>query len=283
MKVWVMGSTGMLGSYFVRLLEARKLDFVSHKVDIRSLNEIRQFVESQQITHIINCAAYTQVDKAESDKEMAYQVNAVGPENLGKISRGYGCHITHFSTDYVFDGLDAAPYTEECVCSPTNYYGETKLAGEKMLLDQTDNACIIRTSWLYGYPGKNFVETMVRLMKEKELLRVVNDQKGCPTYCKDLAEASLFMLDKKGIFHFANSHETTWFRFAKEIYRQCMENGVQLKVKEIIPITTQEYPTPAKRPAHSVLNTNKMAKVLGGNPRPWQEALKDYLNNYNKG
>lgn len=277
MKIWITGRKGMLASHFNRLLVRRDLPFVStgkEEVDITSESAVRSFVKDNQITHIINCAAYTQVDKAESEADAAFQINAKGPENLGKS----GAKVIHFSTDYVFNGKNVVPYREEDVCAPLGVYGTTKREGEKKLLEvNPTKACIIRTSWLYGAPGKNFVDTMIRLMEERETLRVVQDQVGCPTYCQDLAEATLQMLDEAGIFHFANSNQTSWFEFSKEICKQAKEAGWSLKVNSIEPIQTHEYPTPAKRPAYSTLSTDKVAHLLGGKPRPWQDALKDYI------
>lgn len=282
-KIWICGGSGMLGSHFKRLLAVKQQPFVatSHQeVDITDLESVSDFVRLQKITHIINCAAYTQVDKAESEQKQAYLVNAIGPHHLAIAARRHGAHVTHFSTDYVFDGQGRSPYTEEHLCAPIGAYGMSKLAGEMKLLDEHPNACIIRTSWLYGLPGKNFVETMLRLMAERESLRIVSDQTGRPTYCQDLAEAALDLLDQEGIFHFANSQETNWYLFAKEIQKQAQEIGFSLKVQKIEPIATHEYPTPARRPAYSTLSTKKLEQTIGKSPRPWQEALREYLAAY---
>lgn len=279
-KIWLCGSLGMLGSHFKRLLALRKISFIAndHKdLDITDLDKVSDFVRTQKITHIINCAAYTQVDKAEQEQREAYLVNAVGPHCLGIAARRHGARVLHFSTDYVFDGKGRAPYSEEHSCSPLGAYGMSKLAGEIKLLDEHQHSCIIRTSWLFGLPGKNFVETMLRLMEERDQLRIVHDQVGRPTYCQDLAEAALELLDEEGIFHFANSLETSWYQFAKEIHRRAEELQFPLKVKVIEPIPTHEYPTPARRPSYSTLSTKKLEEKFGRAPRPWQEALYDYL------
>lgn len=281
-KIWICGALGMLGSHFSRLLSQRKIPFVANDyqdIDITDLDKVSDFVRTQKISHIINCAAYTQVDKAEVEQRQAYLVNAVGPHHLGIAGRRHGARVLHFSTDYVFDGKGRTPYSEEHNCTPLGAYGMSKLAGEIKLLDEHEHVCIIRTSWLFGFPGKNFVETMLRLMNEKEQLRIVYDQTGRPTYCQDLAEAALDLLDEEGVFHFANAFETSWFQFAKEIHRQAKDLGFPLKMKTIEPIPTHEYPTPAKRPAYSTLSTKKIEEYLGRTPRPWQEALYDYLMN----
>lgn len=282
-KIWICGAAGMLGSQFTRLLAAQHVPFVANdfrQVDITDLEAVSDFITEQKITHVINCAAYTAVDKAETDQKQAYLVNAMGPYQLGLAGKRHGARVIHFSTDYVFDGTSHSPYKEDSMCSPLGAYGMSKLAGEMKLLDAHPRACVIRTSWLFGLPGKNFVETMVRLMGEREQLRVVADQKGRPTYCLDLAQAALQLIDEEGIYHFANAEETSWYHFAEEIHKQAIAMGFPIKVKKIDPITTDEYPTPAKRPAYSTLSTKKIENFLGEKPRPWKDALKDYLEKY---
>lgn len=284
-KIWICGAAGMLGSHFRRLLTDRQIPFIGNDcrdIDITELDQVSDFVRVQKITHIINCAAYTQVDKAETELKQAYLVNAVGPHHLGIAGRRHGARVIHFSTDYVFDGKGRSPYTEDHSCTPMGAYGMSKLAGEMKLLDEHEHSCIIRTSWLFGLPGKNFVETMLRLMNEKEKLCIVSDQIGRPTYCQDLAEAALHLLDEEGIYHFANAFETSWYQFAKEIYRQGRELCLIRKDCHLEPIASHEYPTPAQRPAYSTLSTKKIEAQLGQMPRPWQEALADYLVGYKK-
>lgn len=279
-KIWICGASGMLGSHFKRLLTQRQISFIvndSKKVDITNLDCVSDFIRIQKISHVINCAAYTEVDKAEIEQKQAYLVNAIGPHNLGIAGRRHGARILHFSTDYVFDGKERASYSEEHYCTPINAYGMSKLAGEIKLLDEHQHSCVIRTSWLFGIPGRNFVEKILHLMIEKEQLRIVYDQIGRPTYCQDLAEVALELLDEEGIFHFANSFETSWFQFAQEIHRQAKDLGFPMKIKTLEPIAAHEYPTIAKRPMYSALNTKKIEQHLGSTPRPWQEALYDYL------
>lgn len=279
-RVWICGANGMLGSHFQRLLGEKQIPFLANghrQIDITDRDAVAAFVRVQKITHIINCAAYTQVDKAESEPEFAYKANAMGPAHLGLAARKYGARVIHFSTDYVFNGFGKQPYKEEQICSPLGAYGMSKLAGEVKLLDVLPEACIIRTSWLFGHPGKNFVDTMLKLMSQRDSLRIVVDQIGRPTYCQDLADAALEMLDLPGLFHFANQGETSWFDFASEIQRQALDRGVLIKPCALEPIPTSGYPTPAKRPAYSSLNTNKIEQQLGRCPRSWQAALSDYL------
>lgn len=280
MRIWICGGSGMLGSHFIRLLNKRKIPFVvnrSKEIDITQLDSVSNFVRTQKITHVINCAAYTQVDLAETEGKQAYLVNATGVHHLSIACRRHNAHLTHFSSDYVFSGESRSPYDEEHPCSPINAYGISKWAGEMKMLEEHANVCLIRTSWLFGYPGKNFVETMLRLMAEKEELKVVYDQIGRPTFCEDLADISLKLLNAVGIYHFANSLETSWHGFAEEIFRQAKDLGMPLKVKQILPILSKEYPTAAKRPAYSSLSTQKIEDQLGVVPRSWKAALHDYL------
>ena len=280
MKIWITGANGMLAGHFIQLLTQRKIDHVlttKNQLDILSRKSVSTFIQEQKPTHIINCAAYTQVDNAEKELARALETNLVGPIHLAALSDEYGIPLVHFSSDYVFDGKRALPFPEDHPHSPLNNYGYSKSEGEKALLERAKLGCVIRTSWLFGLSGKNFVDTMVKLMQEKETLRIVSDQVGRPTYCKDLAEATLKLIGQTGVFHFANSNETSWYAFAKEIHRQGLELGYRFKTKEIIPITTKDYPTPAQRPAYSTLSTTKIEKTLGIVPRPWEEALTDYL------
>jgi len=282
-KIWICGAGGMLGSHFERLLREKGVAFVandSKQVDITDLEAVSNFVKAQKVSHIINCAAYTQVDKAESEQALAYQVNAIGPYHLGLVAKKQGARVIHFSTDYVFDGSGKKPFDETHPCSPLGAYGMSKFAGELKLLDVNPRACIIRTSWLFGLPGKNFVETMLRLMEKNASLRVVSDQTGRPTFCQDLAEAAFALCDEEGVFHFANASETSWYEFSREIYRQGHELGLLQKTCAIEPIPAKDYPTPAQRPAYSTLNTAKVESVLGYAPRAWQDALRDYLTQY---
>lgn len=280
--MWIVGSKGMLGSHFERMLERRNIPFVGEReqfVDITHSPSIEEFVNQHQVTHLINCAAYTLVDKAESETALASLVNGEGVANLGKIAKKKNLPLIHFSTDYVFDGLSQQPYEEDHPCRPVNAYGMTKWEGEVRLLQECPQACIIRTSWLFGYPGKNFVETILKLIQERETLKVVADQFGRPTYCEDLAEAALSLLKYSGVYHFANANQTSWYHFAQEIHHAAKALGLPLSLKTLEPISTVQYPTPAKRPAYSVLSTKKIEDVLPFKIRPWQEALKEYLVN----
>lgn len=285
-KIWLCAASGMLGSHFKRLLEARNIPFIGtdqHEIDITRIEEVAQFVATHQFSHIINCAAYTQVDLAEEESQTAFLVNEQGIVNLALAAKPYQTKIVHFSTDYVFDGLGKQPYKEEDFCHPLSEYGKSKRQGELKLLEILPYSLILRTSWLFGWPGKNFVGTILRLMKEKETLKIVCDQMGRPTYCEDLAQATLaLMKDHSGIFHFANQGETSWFEFAYEIYKQALRLQFPSVLQSIIPISSEEYPTKAKRPAYSTLDTHKIESILKTPIRHWSQALNDYLRIYGK-
>jgi len=228
---------------------------------------------------IINCAAYTAVDKAEepAEKKKLYRVNAEAVKELAIYSRKAGCKLLHISTDYVFDGNGTRPYREDDRTDPVNEYGASKLKGEEYLLQENSDSIIIRTSWVYAREGHNFLNTMLRLMKEREEISVVDDQRGTPTSAMDLAQVILDLLAAgewhPGIYHYSNAGETTWFGFAREILRL---SGLDC---HIAPITTQQFPTPAKRPAYSVLDKTKISRVFGLVIPDWKESLERVLVN----
>jgi dTDP-4-dehydrorhamnose reductase len=297
-KIWLTGAKGMLGSAFRERLSRLQRSYIGTdiEIDISDADTVMRFAERHGFSHIINCAAYTQVDKAEEEVARATAVNTDAPGYIGAAADRIGASVLHFSTDYVFDGKSLHPYSEEAICAPINRYGATKLEGEHRLLaalrsrvDSTTRAYIIRTSWLFGENGPNFVRTMLDLMAEREQLRVVDDQTGRPTYCDDLADASLLMLgltDQRvaadrppsGRYHFANSGATTWYGFALGILEIAREMGFPIKTQCIEPVKTAAFPRPAVRPVFSVLATERIASILGSSPRRWELAVREYLN-----
>ena len=293
MKVWVTGSGGMLARAVKILLAHNNIEYVGTdaEVDIGNAERVHEFVAAQQPSHIINCAADTRVDNAETDATTAYHVNAIGAGNLARAASEIAAHFVHFSTDYVFDGKGRQPYVEDAACAPQSAYARSKLRGDELVLTTMPQASnprhtyIIRTSWLFGEGGNNFVATMVRLMKERENLRIVHDQVGRPTCTFDLAEAALVLAGMarnkvscpSGIYHFANAGVASWYEFATEILAMGLRLGLPLVTQHIEPITTAEYTLPATRPAYSVLSTEKYEACTGRVPRCWHEALDDYL------
>lgn len=282
--VLVTGGDGQLGCALRALIEKMNLPFRFYftdagELDITDRSQIESFVVGQQIRYILNCAAYTAVDKAEEEREMAFTINAAGVENIALVAKQYGVKVIHLSTDFVFDGASTIPYDEESEPHPLSVYGETKLKGEQLLQAAGGEWLILRTSWLYSEYGSNFVKTMLRLMRERELLTVIDDQRGSPTYATDLAEMMIHILQQSevngwtnGLFHFSNRGQTSWYGFADAIRRVAgIENC------KLVPVTTAEYPTAARRPAYSVMDLTKISNRFRVEIPTWEEALQRCL------
>ena len=268
----ITGSNGQLGTELAKLLPDALLTDVAD-LDITDEAAVKAYVQKHNVDTIINCAAYTAVDKAEDDEALAAKINIDGPRNLAKS----GAKVVHVSTDYVFDGLGHKPYQPEDAAHPVSVYGRTKLAGEKEVLEYAEQAVIIRTAWLYSPYGNNFVKTMRRLGAEKESLNVVADQIGTPTYAGDLAKAIVQILPQmstinKGVYHFTNEGVCSWYDFARKIIEL---SGLSCKVN---PIPSSAYPTKATRPFYSVLDKSKIKETFNINIQHWEEGLKDCLN-----
>ena len=279
-NILVTGSNGQLGSEIKELSSDYSYDFSftdRTTLDITDKEDIKNFCQNNAINTIINCAAYTAVDKAESDKENADIVNRKAVKKLALVAKEFDIKLIHISTDYVFDGRNFKPYCEEFQTNPQGVYGKTKLEGEKELINiNPKNSIIIRTSWVYSFYGNNFVKTMLRLGKEKESLGVIFDQVGTPTYAKDLAKTILEIIpkiknEKVEIFNFSNEGVLSWYDFAKEIMKMA-----KLDCK-INPIETKDYPTPAKRPHYSLLNKAKIKEKFNIEIPYWKDGLDDCL------
>lgn len=263
MNILITGSKGMLGhALTAKLSEEHRVSGLDlPDLDITDLNGLRKAMFSYRPDLIINTAAYTDVDGCETNTEMAFAVNATGPRNLAAACRELNISLVHFSTDYIFDGTADIPYKEVDNPNPLSVYGKSKLKGENYIREITDKHYIIRTSWLYGPHGKNFVAAMLRLAGEQDEIGVVNDQTGSPTYTFDLAAAVLKLISVKeyGIYHITNSGTCTWYEFSLEIFKQAGINGISVK-----PTTTEELNRPAPRPKYSVLDNEKWHS--GGTP-----------------
>ncbi|MEL0579545.1 dTDP-4-dehydrorhamnose reductase [Pectobacterium punjabense] len=278
MKVLLTGANGQLGRCFQDRLPAEWeiLATGSNELDITDLERVAKVVKSFQPDAIVNAAAYTAVDKAESEPEIAESINVHGPQNLAIVATKYNVRLVHVSTDYVFDGSATEPYNEDSTTNPLSVYGNTKLAGEQAVTKVSPEAIIVRTAWVFSEYGNNFVKTMLRLAKERDTLSIVNDQRGCPTYAGDLAQAVISLLEKNvegGVYHYCGDEEVSWYEFAQAIFTEAVHKALLNKAPTLTPITTAQYPTPAHRPAYSTLAGEKI-EGLGIALSDWQSALK---------
>ncbi|MCH9739675.1 MAG: dTDP-4-dehydrorhamnose reductase [Epsilonproteobacteria bacterium] len=279
-NILVTGSNGQLGSEIRTLSKNYNYNFLftdTNELDITNKKAIDSFIKNNTVNTIINCAAYTAVDKAEDEKILANSINHLAVKYLAEISKKNSIKMVHISTDYIFDGQNFKPYIETDSPNPNSIYGKTKLDGEKAILDTNPkNSIIIRTSWVYSSFGDNFVKTMLKLGKERESLGVIFDQIGTPTYARDLAKTILDILPKiensrVNTYHYSNEGVVSWYDFAKEIMRMA-----KLECK-IDPIETKEYPTPAKRPHYSLLNKSKIKESYNIDIPYWKDSLDECL------
>ena len=279
-NILVTGSNGQLGSELEELASEYTYEFFfTNKTELDIINEsnIKNFIETNKVNVIINCAAYTAVDKAESEQDLADSINHKAIKNIAQISKEKNIKLIHISTDYVFDGKNYKPYSEDDKTNPNNVYGKTKLAGEDAIRKiNPQNSIIIRTSWIYSSFGANFVKTMLRLGNEKDELGVIFDQVGTPTYAKDLARTILNIIpniknSSVAIYHYSNEGAISWYDFAKEIMKMAK------RTCQIKPIETKEYPTPASRPYYSLLNKSKIKQEFNITIPFWKDSLDDCL------
>lgn len=281
-RLALIGAGGMLGSMVARSAPAgwELIPLQRPEFDLTDREQVDRVLDRLAPEVIINCAAFTQVDACETQEDLATRINGDGPGYLAQAAKRNGAVLVHISTDYVFDGTKTEPYREDDPTNPLSAYGRSKRAGELAILESgLEQYFIIRTSWLFGPDGKNFVETILRLAQEREELRVVADQVGSPTSTADLAEAIFRLLatQKYGIYHVSNQGTCSWHEFAVEIVARFTQLSGQVKIKNIVPISTLEYPLPAKRPAYSLLSKHKYETAVGAALPPWQDALQRYL------
>ena len=277
--ILITGSNGQLGNEMRQIAKSySQFNYIYtdiEELDICNKTNLDDFVKLNKVDFIVNCAAYTAVDKAENDTELCYKINFEAVKNIAEIASKHQIKVVHISTDYVFDGTNYIPYTEEEQVCPYTVYGKSKLAGEQTLIENCKDAIVIRTSWLYSSFGNNFVKTMIKLGKERDLLNVIFDQIGTPTYAADLADTIMKILIHEnfttGIYHFSNEGVCSWYDFTKSIHRI---SGINCNVK---PIESKEYPTPTPRPHFSVLNKAKIKSTYGLNIPHWEESLEKCL------
>ena len=289
--IWLVGNRGMLGTEVEALLARRGTEFVATDTDcdITDIGALRDFAAKHQPRILVNCSAYTAVDQAEDDQETAFAINATGVEQIAVTAREIGASVLHVSTDYVFDGDATEPYPPETPTHPLSVYGMSKAEGEKRLRATTEKHIIVRTAWLYGRHGRNFVSTMLRLFAEKDEITVDDDQHGSPTYAIDLARAIISIADEVapesalpqgrsfGTFHYTNGGATTWFEFAREIQRLAIDLGIVSERCTIRPIPARDYPTKATRPAFSLLDTSSTEKTFGISIPGWKDGIRRFL------
>jgi dTDP-4-dehydrorhamnose reductase len=286
-KLWVPGGAGMLGRAVVQvaLQQGHAVVVTGRGVDIADESSVAAFVAAERPNWIINCAAYTQVDQAEREPELAHRLNADAPGVMGRVAARSGAFVVHVSTDYVFDGNSTVPWRVTDTPRPVSVYGASKLAGEQQLLAATAGACsIVRTSWLYGSGGKNFVATMLKLMAERDELRVVADQVGRPTSTSTLAGGLLAIAKTgtNGVIHASDDGPpVSWHGFAEAIRDQAIRLGMPMRTHTVHAITTADYPTPARRPAYSVFDLESY-RAVAGPLEPWLQPLIQTMANWDK-
>ncbi|MEM9922225.1 MAG: dTDP-4-dehydrorhamnose reductase [Cyanobacteria bacterium P01_D01_bin.50] len=282
-SILLIGCNGQVGTQLQKTLQpCSNLKAVARPiVELAQPETLRDLIQKHRPEIIINAAAYTAVDKAESEPELANTINAIAPKVLAQEAEKSGALLIHISTDYVFDGKANCPYQENHPTNPLSIYGKTKLAGEEAIGSNTSNYIILRTAWVYGIGGKsNFVKTMLRLGTQKPELRVVADQIGSPTRAKDIAQTIAALTQtpqKSGIYHYTNSGVASWYDFAVAIFDEAKQLGFPLEIQRVIPITTSEYPTAATRPSYSVLNCAKISTIMESYPPHWRQSLREML------
>ena len=288
MRLLLLGGTGQVGQEFRALSLPKDVEVIAPNrsaLDLADPDAVAQLIAAQPWSAVINAAAYTDVDRAESEQPTAFAVNAEGPARLAAETGRRGIPLVHISTDYVFDGRKGSPYVEQDAVAPLNAYGRSKLAGERGVCAGNPRHVILRTSWVYSPYRKNFVRTILRLASERDRLTVVADQRGCPTAARDIAEACLAIAlhcasdaaqAPYGIYHFAGAGEASWFEFASTIVGTA-GNRLPRRV-QVVPIRTAEYPTPAVRAADTRLDCSAVVRDFGISPRPWRQALEETID-----
>ncbi len=292
MKIFITGSYGQVGTELTMLADRSGWQFRAvdrDHLDITDGDEVEAALSAFAPDAVINAAAYTAVDKAESDKKTAFSVNRDGPVNLARACENLGIPFVHYSTDYVFDGSKDGPYSEDDPVAPLGVYGESKLAGEQAVQQSCSRHLILRTSWVFSSHGNNFVKTMLRLGAEREVLGIVADQFGKPTSAAEIARVTFELLstikgkEQWGIYHLAQPEVTNWCDFAQAVFTEAGSQGMPLKIGQVKAIATADYPTPARRPANSELDCSRLQSLFGISIRPWRESLADVIKELKRG
>lgn len=282
MRLLVTGAAGQMGFEVVRAFARSGHEVIAptlEELDFMDPRHVATSARKLQADWIINCAAYTQVDQAENESEQVYIINRDTAGQLAGAVAEYGGRMLHVSTDFIFDGTQKQPYRETDQPNPLGVYGQSKLEGEQAVLEALPTATVLRTAWVYGAYGHNFVKTMLRVAAEGKPLRVVDDQVGSPTWTGDIVNAIMALVEKNadGVFHYTNAGETSWCGFAVAILDEAARAGFDIKTATVTPVPTSEYPTPATRPAYSVLDTEKIQSCLSLSIPPWRDSLKNML------
>lgn len=286
-SILLIGCNGQVGTQLRKTLQpySNLIPVARPVVELAQPETIKDLIKRHQAETIINAAAYTSVDKAESEPELANAVNAIASKVLAQEAEKLGASLIHISTDYVFDGKSSSPYQEDDLTNPLSVYGKTKLAAEKAIRSSCSNYIILRTAWVYGTAGKsNFVKTMLRLGAQKPELKIVADQIGSPTRAKDIAQTIASLISKNsyqsGTYHYTNSGVASWYDFAVAIFEEARLLDFPLQIERVIPITTCEYPTRATRPSYSVLNCGKISALTETIPPHWRQSLREMLQEF---
>ncbi len=282
MKILVTGAAGQLGRELVLMLQAAGEEVVGidqQELDLSRTDEVAESIADYGVDWVINCAAYTQVDNAEENRELAFLINRDSAKAVAMGVKRCGGRMVHISTDFIFDGKQSRPYKEDDVANPLGIYGRSKLESEHLVLEVLPEVIILRTAWVYGIHGHNFVKTILRLAAEREELKVVDDQIGTPSWTADIANAIQVLVnrDAKGTYHFTNEGVTSWYDFANSIVDMAKDLDFSIKANIVKPISTSEFPTPALRPQYSVLSKLKIRKLLDNDIPHWQQSLEKML------
>ncbi len=282
MKILVTGANGQLGHETLLMLQNRGIDAVGigrKELDFSQPEQAAEYIAAQRADWVINCAAYTQVDKAEDDAELAFRVNRDAAKAVAEGVQRYAGRLLHVSTDFIFDGKQSHPYKENDPARPLGVYGQSKWEGEQAVRDILPQAIILRTAWVYGVHGNNFVKTILRLATEREELGIIDEQVGSPSWTFDISRAMVALIEQQatGIYHFTNEGVASWYDFAQAIVEEARSLEFDLKIKRLKPIPTHAYPTPAARPAYSVLSKEKIRGILDYPVPHWRESLRTML------